>query len=378
MPAKAKYLNEQEIIQYCKDNNIDPSICYCKECGKFLAYDNAVFHINQATKKLVTDDNKLSFLSTRNYNGNEYHLCRCYDCVCEKFPNFRDVRFKFAHKAAKYTQYGFGVSDEDFKPVCDARQSVTKEKMIKKYGISDGTERWNSYCKKQADSNTFEYKHEKHGMTLEEYNEYNKSRAVTLDNMIKRYGVNEGLIHWNQYVERERYTCTLPYYIEKYGEEIGKEKYDILINKRNPANRLFGPSAISLEMFNKLIKKFKNNIIYYDDNEFKVKTLKYNLYYVDYYDETLNIVIEFYGNYFHLNPEKYSPDFIQYKNHEKCVKAKDKWKHDKERIDDIQQTLNCKVIIVWESTYKNDKKGTINSLIQMINNKEQLNNITEI
>ena len=197
--------------------------------------------------------------------------------------------------------------------------------MIKKYGISDGTERWNSYCKKQADSNKFEYKHEKHGMTLEEYNEYNKSRAVTLDNMIKRYGVNEGLIHWNQYVERERYTCTLPYYIEKYGEEIGKEKYDILINKRNPANRLFGPSAISLEMFNKLIKKFKNNIIYYDDNEFKVKTLKYNLYYVDYYDETLNIVIEFYGNYFHLNPEKYSPDFIQYKNHEKCVKAKDKW-----------------------------------------------------
>ena len=197
--------------------------------------------------------------------------------------------------------------------------------MIKKYGISEGTERWDSYCKKQADSNKFEYKHEKHGMTLEEYDEYNKSRAVTLDNMIKRYGVNEGLIHWNQYVERERYTCTLPYYIEKYGEEIGKEKYDILINKRNPANRLFGPSAISLEMFNKLIKKFKNNIIYYDDNEFKVKTLKYNLYYVDYYDETLNIVIEFYGNYFHLNPEKYSPDFIQYKNHEKCVKAKDKW-----------------------------------------------------
>lgn len=250
--------------------------------------------------------------------------------------------------------------------------------MIKKYGISEGTQRWNSYCKKQADSNKFEYKHEKHGMTLEEYNEYNKSRAVTLDNMIKRYGVNEGLIHWNQYVERECYTCTLPYYIEKYGEEIGKEKYDILINKRNPANRLFGPSAISLEMFNKLIKKFKNNIIYYDDNEFKVKTLKYNLYYVDYYDETLNIVIEFYGNYFHLNTEKYSPDFIQYKNHEKCIKAKDKRQHDKERIDDIQQTLNCKVIIVWESTYRNDKKGTIKSLIQMINNKEKLNDITEI
>ena len=260
-----KYLNEQEIVQYCKDNNIDPSICYCKECGKFLAYDNAVFHINSVTKKIVCDDNKLSFLSTRNYNGNEYHLCRCYDCVCEKFPNFKDVRFKFAHKAAKYTQYGFGVPDEDFKPVCDARQSVTKEKMIKKYGITEGTERWNSYCKKQADSNKFEYKHEKHGMTYEEYDEYNKSRAVTLDNMIKRYGVQDGLFHWNQYVERQRYTCTLEYFIEKYGDTIGTEKYNDFVEKRNTSNRLFGPSAISLEMFDKLIKNYKNNIVYYDN-----------------------------------------------------------------------------------------------------------------
>lgn len=378
MPAKAKYLSEQEIVQYCKDNNIDPSICYCKECGKFLAYDNAVFHINSVTKKIVCDDNKLSFLSTRNYNGNEYHLCRCYDCVCEKFPNFKDVRFKFAHKAAKYTQYGFGVPDEDFKPVCDARQSVTKEKMIKKYGITEGTERWNSYCKKQADSNKFEYKHEKYGMTYEEYDEYNKSRAVTLDNMIKRYGVQDGLFHWNQYVERQRYTCTLEYFIEKYGDTIGTEKYNDFVEKRNTSNRLFGPSAISLEMFDKLIKNYKNNIVYYDENEYSVHTNKLCLYHVDYYDKTLNIIIEFYGDFFHLNPKIYDADFIQFKHHEKAILAKNRWQHDKERIDDIQQTLNCKVIIVWESTYRNDKKGTINSLIQMINNKEQLNNITEI
>ena len=378
MPAKAKYLSEQEIVQYCKDNNIDPSICYCKECGKFLAYDNAVFHINSVTKKIVCDDNKLSFLSTRNYNGNEYHLCRCYDCVCEKFPNFKDVRFKFAHKAAKYTQYGFGVPDEDFKPVCDARQSVTKEKMIKKYGITEGTERWNSYCKKQADSNKFEYKHEKHGMTYEEYDEYNKSRAVTLDNMIKRYGVQDGLFHWNQYVERQRYTCTLEYFIEKYGDTIGTEKYNDFVEKRNTSNRLFGPSAISLEMFDKLIKNYKNNIVYYDENEYSVHTNKQCLYHVDYYDKTLNIIIEFYGDFFHLNPKIYDANFIQFKHHEKAILAKNRWQHDKERIDDIQQTLNCKVIIVWESTYKNGKKGTINSLIQMINNKEQLNDITEI
>ena len=93
---KKRFLTEQEIIQYLKDKNIDSNICYCKECGKFLAYDNAVFHINSISNELVCDDNKLSFLSTREYNGNIYRLSKCYDCVCKKFPNFANVKFKFA------------------------------------------------------------------------------------------------------------------------------------------------------------------------------------------------------------------------------------------------------------------------------------------
>lgn len=372
-----KYLNEQEVIQYCKDNNIDSTICYCKECGIFLIYDNGTFHINSKTHKIVCDDNKLSFLSTRNYNGNEYHLCRCYDCVCKKFPEFRNVKYKFAHKAAKYTQYGFGVPDKDFKPICKARQSVTKEKMIKKYGKDEGLKRWNSYCKKQADTNKFEYKHEKYGMTEEEYNEYNKSRAVTLNNMIKRHGEELGKKYYNSYCEKQRYTCSKEYFIKQYGEKIGIQKYENFVDKRNSTVKIFGPSNISLELFNELIKSYKDNIIFYNNNEYKVKTND-NLYFVDYYDQTLNIVIEFYGDYYHFNPNKFSKDSITFKNSEHSICAKDKWKHDKQRIEDIQKTLGCKVIIVWESTFKNHKKETVSSLIQMINNKEQLDNIIEI
>jgi len=116
-------------------------------------------------------------------------------------------------------------------------------------------------------------------------------------------------------------------------------------------------------MFDKLIKSYNTNIVYYDENEYSIHTNKLCLYHVDYYDKTLNIVIEFYGDFYHLNPKIYSEDFIQFKHHEKAVLAKNRWTHDRERIEDIQQTLNCKVIIVWESTYKNDKKGTIKSLI---------------
>lgn len=370
-----KYLTEDEIIQYCKQHDMDPSLCYCKECGKFLAYDNALFHINSVTKKLVCDDNKLSFLSVRNYNGNEYHLCRCYDCVCDKFPAFKDVRFKFAHKAAKYTQYGFGVSDEDFNYVSKQRQSVTKEKMIKKYGISEGTERWNSYCKKQSITNTYEYKHKKYGMSQDQFDEYNKSRAVTLDNMIKRYGLNEGLIHWNNYIERQRYTCTLEYFIEEYGEVNGTQKYNEFIEKRSDQYQLIGnKSNISAELFSQLKDYYKDNVIYI---EYAVKS-KTKCYHVDYYDKTLNIVIEFYGDFYHFNPKKYSGNEVGYFTLKNMQTVNDKWTHDRERIDNIKQTLNCKVIIVWEYTYRNNKRYTINSLIQIINNKEQLNDITEI
>lgn len=376
MSTKKKvFLTEEEIIQYCKDNNIDPSICYCKECGKFLAYDNAVFHINSISHKLVCDDNKLSFLSTRNYNGNIYRLSRCYDCVCKKFPNFSNVHFKFAQKAAKYTQYGFDVPDEDFLPVSMSRQSVTKEKMIKKYGVTEGEQRWKKYCDKQAETNTFEYKQNKYGITKEQFDEYNKSRSVTLDNLIRRHGLTEGINIWHNYIKRQRYTCSKEYFLETYGEQEGLEKYINFCNIRNSQNRIQQKcSQISLKLFNELKKEFKNNVIFYNKDEYKVKTYN-NVYFVDYYDKTLNIIIEFYGDYWHMNPSIYPKDTIQRIQHSTPILAENKWEKDKQRINDIQKTLNCKIIIVWESTYKQNRKTTLQLLIDMINNKDKLNNV---
>ena len=52
------------------------------------------------------------------------------------------------------------------------------------------------------------------------------------------------------------------------------------------------------------------NEVYYDENEYSVHTNKQCLYHVDYYDKTLNIIIEFYGDFFHLNPKIYDANFI--------------------------------------------------------------------
>ena len=44
-------------------------------------------------------------------------------------------------------------------PTCKSC-ALTLENMIKKYGEMEGKIRWDSYCKKQSISNTFEYKKE--------------------------------------------------------------------------------------------------------------------------------------------------------------------------------------------------------------------------
>lgn len=70
--------------------------------------------------------------------------------------------------------------------------AVTKEKLILKYGEEDGLKRWDHYVERQRITNTKEYKMRVHGMTSEEVDAYNKSRAVTLENCIKRHGKEKG------------------------------------------------------------------------------------------------------------------------------------------------------------------------------------------
>src|SRR5271166_3930135 len=57
----------------------------------------------------------------------------------------------------------------------DIRQktAVTLENLIRKYGDVDGTNRWNLYRERQAHSNSFEYKLEKYGWTVEQYQKFN-------------------------------------------------------------------------------------------------------------------------------------------------------------------------------------------------------------
>lgn len=70
---------------------------------------------------------------------------------------------------------------------------------------------------------------------------------------------------WTSYCERQIYTCTLNYFIGKYGEDIGTSKFNNFNQKRN---NIIGVSEISQIIFDIIDKKVFNQYttFYYKKN----------------------------------------------------------------------------------------------------------------
>lgn len=371
---------EKQIIQYYKSRNLEIPNLYCKECGKLLIYDNA--HITFTTidgKKYSKGEIKaqgLTFLSTRDYDGKIYHLCRCKECVAKKYPKILKAKYPYGMKAAFSTAYAFDVPDNIFRKYTKERQGITKEKMIKTYGEVEGLQHWKKYCNLQSVTNTFEYKQKKYGMTRTEFDEFNKSRACTLELFKQRHGDEKGQKLWDDYCEKQRYTTSLNYFIEKYGAIEGEQRYKIFDHERITFG---GASKMANDFFDLLYQNeyINKHQVFYNRLNYEYDILGYR---VDFYDATSNVVIEFFGDKWHANPEKYkSTDYIVCPLDKNVSNmAQSIWDRDNYRKNRIVEYLHCTFIIVWESDikYKNQKNETIAKIINIIKNKENINENT--
>lgn len=103
---------------------------------------------------------------------------------------------------------------------------VTLSNMIKSYGQQQGTRRFDQYRKKQAYTNSLEYKQFKHNWTKEQFQQYNKSRAVTLQLCINRHGVQKGTQVFEKYCNKQAYAGNkMQYFVQKYGKTEGQKIY---------------------------------------------------------------------------------------------------------------------------------------------------------
>lgn len=330
----------------------------------------------------LTDEQYLQFSIDLEKRGkvsrsNVNLFCSSFLIPYATYNDINDVNYVL-ERYYKCNALGFSVTEEKLKLKYgdiegiirwESRKSkfgITKEKMIIKHGLVEGTKKWDSYCQKQAETNSLEYKSKKYGMTEDEFKEYNSSRAVTKENLIKRHGLELGTEKWNEYVERQSYAgCKLEYFIEKYGEIDGKIKWDSYIeNKRK--------SLIAQSLFNILYEKIseldQKNCYYYDLNdEIKITVNKISKKF-DFCIINKKFIIEFNGDVYHANPIYNKADDIVKYAPKSLITASEIWKRDEQKIK-FAEDAGYKVLVVWESEYKENKEKVINDLLEVISNE---------
>lgn len=79
----------------------------------------------------------------------------------------------------------------------------------------------------------------------------------------------------------------------------------------------------------------------------------------------LNLIIEYFGDYWHCNPKKYDENYI---NKKKSLTAKEIWEYDTNKLQLIKN-YGYNLEVVWESDLKNDNKIISN----IINNYDRKN-----
>lgn len=276
-------------------------------------------------------------------------------------------------------------------------KALTEDRFILFWGRTEGIKQWESYCQKQSITNSLKYKNEKYSMTKEEFSAYNKSRAVTLKNQIEKYGIEEGTNRYNSYCTLQKYVgSSKEYFIDKYGEDgiaIWKDinfrkshtlesyllKYKSLDVAQEKLTEYFSKnhSAYVSKSGNAFCEALYNSISYMDldcrfaskdKKEFgimDVHTKKYYMY--DFVLVDICLIIEYNGDYYHANPEAYSKNDIMYNG----LYASDIWRSDHNKIK-CAESRNFSVITVWESDYKRDPIGKIDELKSIIEHHRKL------
>lgn len=259
------------------------------------------------------------------------------------------------------------------------RTAVTLENLIHKYGEVDGCKRWQLYRQRQAESNTFDYKNLKHGWSPEQFVIYNKQRASTIENFVKKHGLEQGLEKWEQYCEKQKVTKSQEYVVGKHGQQFWDDlcllkkaphnpsllakkygiSYDQAVEKILARSRLRYTSNLEKE-FIKALEGKVGNLEYSSLGKPFGKWLQETNSYVVYDIKHQDCIIEFNGDYWHANPVIYSStDVIRGKN------ACDIWAKDSAKLN-LVKSLGLRVKVVWEKDYLANKCQIIEEVAKWI------------
>ena len=277
-------------------------------------------------------------------------------------------------------------TEEEWKELCEKKKSNLGEiGYIEKYGEIEGRKKWNEYLNKwnvgiqrRKESGLW-----KNGLTLEEFQSKwgieegyrrwkkridDRKKTLSLVGYIEKYGKNEGAIKWDSLCKSNDKT-SYKSFITRYGEDEGRLRYIRMVEKiLKYQKESITYSKISQELFSQIEKYLDNKGIikyalnggeqYFFINEEFCKGTSVDFKYG-------NVIIEFYGDYWHANPLYYlEEEIVPVRGGVKL--AKDMWEYDKKRVDWLT-TKGYSVMVVWETDYNTNKQSTVENCINFIN-----------
>jgi len=243
-------------------------------------------------------------------------------------------KIKNARKLDYWIEECDGDMEKAKSKLSEFQNKSTLDKFVSKYGEVDGNKRYIESCRK---------------------------RVNNLETFIQRYGFVDGSEKYESYINKLKLIRSSEYLIDKHGVEY----YEDLIKRKT---NYFGDrySKIGLEFCVNIVKELnqKYDKLYYGENEYVFYTgnEEFKLISPDLYIKDINTVVEFYGDYWHRNPQIYENlnDELKYQI----------WEHDKKRINLLKKKFECKIIIVWEGDYTKNKEKII---IETINKIREFN-----
>lgn len=252
------------------------------------------------------------------------------------------------------------------------KSNLTLYSYVLKYGKINGKLKFDDYRNKQRNSETREY----HLSKGRDPDKLRKSRATTLENMINKHGDIEGKLKFNAYREKQKIAgCSLEWFVDKFGKENGINKYHEVNSKKALTVENFIRKYGEIDGFNKYIAAWANiskgqansqtaqklfekidngdEKIYYakKNHEFNLTRGSKSAYFYDYVDSKRRKIIEYNGDYWHANPEKYQKTDIIHGETAENIRNKDK-----DKIN-LAEKRGFSVMIVWHSDYIKDKQN---------------------
>jgi len=332
----------------------------CKICGRKFKLNKGKCRTKSFAIHIARMHNLKAVDYVKRYCHKNFKYEKCGWCHRKAVP---EVVYENKKIKLKYLQ----------KYLCDNDKCKSKRKEYNPRSYY-ATKKTYKMSKKEAEEFVKEKSpfHREYFETEEDY--LNFQSNVSLEKFQERYGKREGARKYQEYSEQRKYIASEQYFIDKYGKIIGKKKWkennqskaitrEKMIQKygKRKGNQKYEDfldktlknfvSQMSIDCLNYIAENCKIKIRHGGNSSEKKIRCEKSTHPVDGFCKRLNIVFEFYGDRWHMNPALYCSEDKNPRN----KKAKHIWKEDRIRLNDILPKVNS-IFIVWENDWNKNKE----------------------